>query len=388
MAYYRRVGDVPPKRHTRFDRPEGGLYAEELMGSDGFSGASALLYHRRSPSALVAADAVVTEDPGFATNDPLLPYHLRTTELEPGGDLVTGRRPLLGNPDVRLSVAAATAPSPLFRDAVGDELVYLRSGSARLETTFGALDCGPGDHVLIPTSTTHRWVPTSDGPVHALVIESRSHIGPPARYRAPTGQLLEHSPYCERDLHAPTEPLLVDDDGPVDVLVRHQAGLTRHRLAHHPFDVVGWDGYLHPYRFDVADFEPITGRIHQPPPVHQTFAGQGFVVCAFVPRKLDYHPRSIPAPYHHANVDSDEVLYYCDGDFTSRQGSGIAAGSISLHPAGFIHGPQPGSVEASIGVEATTELAIMVDTFRPLELSADARGCDDPSYPWSWSASS
>jgi homogentisate 1,2-dioxygenase len=288
---------------------------------------------------------------------------------------------LLGNADVRLSVAAATDASPLYRDAVGDQLVFLRTGAARLETSFGALDCVAGDHVVIPTSTTHRWLPTGPDVVHALVVEARSHIGPPPRYRSATGQLLEQSPYCERDLHGPSEPLVVDDAGPTDVLVRHRGGLTRHRLAHHPFDVVGWDGYLHPYRFAVADFEPITGRIHQPPPVHQTFAGSGFVVCAFVPRKLDYHPRSIPAPYHHANVDSDEVLYYCDGDFTSRKGSGIGPGSISLHPAGFVHGPQPGSVGASIGAEATTELAIMI---APLELSDHARRCDDPSYAWSW----
>ena len=386
MPYYCRVGEIPPKRHTRFERPDGGLYAEELMGSDGFSGASALLYHRRSPSVIVDASAVDDVDAGFAPNVPLLPHHLRTTVLPGGADLVSGRHPLLANDDVRLSVAAATEPSPLYRDAVGDQLVYLRTGAARLETSFGVLDCVAGDHVLIPASTTHRWLPSGGDAVHALVVEGRHHIGPPARYRSATGQLLEQSPYCERDLQAPTAPLVVDDDGPVDVLVRHRGGLTRHRHAHHPFDVVGWDGCLPPYRFNVADFEPLTGRIHQPPPIHQTFAGPGFVVCAFVPRKLDYHPLSIPAPYHHANVDSDEVLYYCDGDFTSRRGSGIGAGSISLHPAGFVHGPQPGSVEASLGREATTELAIMVDTFAPLQLSAAARSCEDPAYAWSWAA--
>jgi homogentisate 1,2-dioxygenase len=225
------------------------------------------------------------------------------------------------------------------------------------------------------------------------VIEARGHIRPPERYLSAQGQFLEHSPYCERDLHAPTEPITAagagnddGDAGPADVLVRQAGGLTRYRYAHHPFDVVGWDGCLYPYRLSIHDFEPLTGRVHQPPPVHQTFAGPNFVVCSFVPRKLDYHPLAVPAPYNHANVDSDEVLYYCDGDFTSRRGSGIGAGSISLHPAGFTHGPQPGSVEASLGAEATTELAVMVDTFRPLLLGEAAEACDDSDYPWSWAA--
>ena len=239
--------------------------------------------------------------------------------------------------------------------------------------------------MVIPTGTTHRWLPAGDDAVNALVIEARGHVGAPERYLSPTGQFLEHSPYCERDLHAPDTPLVVEEaDGPVEVLVRQRAGLTRYAYAHHPFDVVGWDGCLYPYRLSIHDFEPVTGRVHQPPPVHQTFAGPRFVVCSFVPRKLDYHPLAVPAPYNHANVDSDEVLYYCDGDFTSRQGSGIGAGSISLHPAGFIHGPQPGSVEASLGQERTDETAVMIDTFRPLLLGEGARACDDESYPWSW----
>jgi homogentisate 1,2-dioxygenase len=237
-------------------------------------------------------------------------------------------------------------------------------------------------------------VPAPGEPVHALVIEARGHVGPPERYLSATGQFLETSPYCERDLHGPDEPLLAEDgaaasgpdDGPpgVDVLVRRGAGLTRYRYAHHPFDVVGWDGCVYPYRLSIHDFEPITGRIHQPPPVHQTFAGPRVVVCSFVPRLFDYHPQAIPVPYNHANVDSDEVLYYRDGDFMSRKGSGIEAGSLSLHPSGFVHGPQPGSVEAGLGQERTDELAVMVDTFRPLLLSEGARACEDPDYPWSW----
>ena len=385
MPYYRHVGDVPPKRHTQFRRADGGLYAEELMGTEGFSSDSSLLYHRHIPTAIVAAETVAEGDPKWAPNDPLLPRHLRSARLPAGGDMVLGRTALLANDDVQLSVTQPDAPSDLYRNAVGDEIVYLRTGAARLESSFGALDCRAGDYVVIPTGTTHRWLPTGPDPLHALVIEARGHIGPPARYLSSTGQFLEHSPYCERDLHGPEAPLVVEDDGEVDVLVRQRGGLTRYRYVHHPFDVVGWDGYLYPYRFSIRDFEPITGRVHQPPPVHQTFAGPRFVVCSFVPRKLDYHPSAVPVPYNHANVDSDEVLYYCEGNFTSRSGAGIEAGSLSLHPAGFVHGPQPGSVEASLGREATDELAVMIDTFRPLMLADGARACEDPDYPWSWS---
>jgi homogentisate 1,2-dioxygenase len=391
MPYYRRVGDVPPKRHTQFRSPSGDLYAEELMGTDGFSAASALLYHRRAPTALLAAEPVTRNDDGLRPNRPLLPHHLRTADLPGGGDLVTGRRLLLANDDVRLSAAAPTRASDLYRNATGDEIVYLRTGAARLESVFGALDCVAGDYVVVPTGTTHRWVPdtAADEPVAALVIEAHGHVGAPERYLSAGGQFLEHSPYCERDIHGPEAPLVVDDAVPdegVQVLVRQRDGLTRYRYAHHPFDVVGWDGCLYPHRLSIHDFEPITGRVHQPPPVHQTFAGPGFVVCSFVPRRLDYHPAAVPAPYNHANVDSDEVLYYCDGDFTSRKGAGIAAGSLSLHPGGFTHGPQPGSVEASLGAESTDELAVMVDTFAPLALGPSAAACDDPDYAWTWAA--
>jgi homogentisate 1,2-dioxygenase len=360
------------------------------MGTDGFSSSSALLYHRNPPTALLGAAAVAPPDDDLRPNEPLLPRHLRTAELPAGGDMVTGRRLLLANDDVRLLAAAPADASGLYRNATGDEVVYLRTGQARLESSFGILDCRAGDYVVIPTGTTHRWVPTgSEGAerVTALVIEARGHVGPPARYLSATGQFLEHSPYCERDLHAPGGPHVVDDgDDGVEVLVRQRAGLTRYRYAHHPFDVVGWDGCLYPYRLSIHDFEPITGRVHQPPPVHQTFAGPRFVVCSFVPRKLDYHPAAVPTPYNHANVDSDEVLFYCEGDFTSRKGAGIGAGSISLHPAGFTHGPQPGSVEASLGAESTDELAVMVDTFAPLALAGGARACEDPDYAWTWAA--
>ncbi|HEX6421429.1 MAG TPA: homogentisate 1,2-dioxygenase [Acidimicrobiales bacterium] len=386
MPYYRRVGEVPPKRHTQFRSPSGDLYAEELMGAEGFSSDSSLLYHRRPPTALVGAEAVPPPADDLRPNEPLLPRHLRTGELDGGGDLVLGRRLLLANDDVRLLVAAPTEPSGLYRNAAGDEVVYVRTGALRLESSFGALECRSGDYVVVPTGTTHRWLPVDGDPVNALVIEAHGHVGPPARYLSPTGQFLEHSPYCERDLHAPDAPLLVEDDpgDGVEVLVRQRNGLTRYRYAHHPFDVVGWDGCLYPYRFSIHDFEPITGRVHQPPPVHQTFAGPRFVVCSFVPRKLDYHPQAVPAPYNHANVDSDEVLFYCEGSYTSRKGAGIAPGSLTLHPGGFTHGPQPGSVEASLGAERTDELAVMVDTFAPLALAPAAHACEDAGYPWTW----
>ncbi len=382
MGHYRRLGEVPPKRHTQFRRPDGGLYAEELAGAEGFSSDSSLLYHRHAPTTLRAVEAVALEPEVQRPNHPLLPRHLRTRDLKVGGDLATGRHLLLANDDVRISWVAADTDSPLVRNAVGDEVVFIEAGTGVLESSYGRLTFGPGDYVVVPTSTTHRWA--VDGEVRALVIESRGHVGPPPRYLSERGQFLEHAPYCERDLRAPDELLHVEDTD-VEVLVRNRNGVTRYVYAHHPFDVVGWDGCLYPYALSIHDFEPIVGRIHQPPPVHQTFAGPNIVICSFVPRLFDWHPDGIPAPYNHANVDSDEVLFYVDGNFMSRKGSGIEAGSISLHPSGFTHGPQPGSVEASLTVDRTEELAVMVDTFRPLDLGPAAGDCEVDDYVWSWS---
>jgi homogentisate 1,2-dioxygenase len=385
MPYYRQVGQIPPKRHTQFRRPDGGLYAEELMGVEGFSADSALLYHRYLPTAIVDAQVYAEPAVRVVPNLPLLPRHLRTHKLDAGpADPVTGRQSLLVNADVRLCYAVADRPSPLYRNATGDECVYVESGTAVVETVFGALTVGPGDYVLLPTSTTHRWVPTGEGPLRTLIVEARGHIGPPRRYLSERGQFLEHAPYCERDLRGPAEPLLADGTD-VDVLVRHRQGMTRFSYARHPFDVVGWDGCLYPYAFNIADFEPITGRVHQPPPVHQTFAGPNFVICSFVPRKVDYHPLAVPVPYNHANVDSDEVLFYTGGDYEARKGAGIEQGSISLHPGGFTHGPQPGAPERALGADFFDELAVMVDTFHPLDLTEAAQACEDPGYPWTWS---
>ncbi|MGI8993221.1 MAG: homogentisate 1,2-dioxygenase [Nocardioidaceae bacterium] len=400
MVHYQRVGDVPPKRHTQFrvaDGPRAGqLHYEELMGEEGFSSDSSLLYHRGVPSSIV--DSQVWELPDAATtpNHPLLPRHLRLHELFKDGesadtDVVTGRRLVLGNGDVRISYVVAGSDSPLYRNAVGDECVFIEAGAARVETVFGAVDARQGDYVLIPRATTHRWLPDAGaGPLRAYAIEANSHIAPPRRYLSRYGQFLEHAPYCERDLHVPGEPLLAEGDD-VEVLVKHRgngpSGLvgTRMTYATHPFDVVGWDGCMYPYTFNVADFEPITGRIHQPPPVHQVFEGINFVVCNFVPRKVDYHPLAVPLPYYHSNVDSDEVMFYVDGDYEARKGSGINRGSISLHPGGYAHGPQPAAIEGALGADYFDELAVMVDTFRPLELGEGGVASDDDAYAWTWS---
>jgi homogentisate 1,2-dioxygenase len=376
MPYYRSVGEVPRKRHVQFRQPDGRLYAEELMGEEGFSSDSALLYHRELPTRIVNAVAAGVDAGQLQAPDVLLPRHLLTHKLP------TGRSLLMGNSSVRLSYEVRSEDSGLYRDSDGDLCVYVESGSGVLESVFGALPVGPGDYVVIPTGTTHRWVVT-EAPLRSLVVEARGHVTIPKQYLGKHGQVLEASPYCERDFRMPAEPLLVEG-GETDVLVRRRGRLTTYTYASHPFDVVGWDGCLYPYALSIHDFEPITGRLHQPPPVHQTFAGPGFVICSFVPRLLDYHPDAVPVPYNHANVDSDEVLFYCGGDFTSRAGSGIGQGSISLHPGGFTHGPQPGSVERALGKAATDELAVMVDTFAPLDLAPAAYEVEDPGYPWTW----
>jgi homogentisate 1,2-dioxygenase len=386
MSYYVRVGDVPRKRHIWHEGDNGNRLAEELMGEEGFNGASSLLYHLHSPSAITGVEPGRQPRSPLHPNDPLMPWHVQAHQITAGGDLVTGRQILLGNRSVTICWADAAGSSGLYRNAAGDELVYLLDGSATLESVFGALPVSAGDYVVIPASTTHRWMlPAGAGaPVRALVIEAAGHVSIPARYLTATGQLREGAPFSERDLRPPLEPLVVDEDGPAEVLVRTARGWSRHCHAHHPFDVVGWDGCAYPFALSIHDFEPIVGRIHQPPPVHQTFAGPGFVVCSFVPRPFDFDPQSVKVPYHHANVDSDEVLFYAGGDFMSRRGTAIQKGSLTLHPAGFVHGPQPGSVEAAVGATRTEETAVMIDTFAPLEISEVARSVADPDYPWSW----
>ena len=390
MPYYRVAGEVPAKRHVRFRGPDGSLYAEELMGEEGFVSDSSLLYHRHPPTAIVKSEALAGAAEVILTaNHPLLPRHFRTQDLAAGGDLVLGRQLLLANDDVRISFAAADTASELYRNSSGDEAVYLRSGTAAFESVYGSIAAGPGDYVMVPRGTIHRWRP-GDGGVHALVVEARGHIRPPRRYLSQYGQFLEHAPYCERDLRGPDGPLLSEGED-VPVIVRTAAGLTRLTYAYHPFDVVGWDGYLYPYAFNIADFEPIVKRTHAPPPVHQTFEGPNFVICSFCPRPLDFDPEAVPIPYNHHNVDSDEMMYYVAGDYSARKGSGVGLGSITLHPSGFTHGPQPGAVEAVIrglaqGTTTTDETAVMIDTFRPLLLAEPARAAEDPEYAWTWAS--
>jgi homogentisate 1,2-dioxygenase len=400
MPYYRVAGEIPRKRHIRFRSPDGHLYAEELMGEEGFVSDSSLLYHVHPPTAIVKSEGLATVPgspaaaPGLESNSPLMPRHFRTQDLPPGGDLVMGRQLLLGNDDVRVHFAAADAPSGLYRNSTGDEAVYVRSGTARLESVYGSIDAGAGDYVIVPRGTTHRWLPGSGAghePLQALVIEASGHIRPPRRYLSQFGQFLEHAPYSERDLRGPDGPLLAEGENvrDVPVIVRTRDGLTRLTYAFHPFDVVGWDGCLYPYAFNIADFEPIVKRTHAPPPVHQTFEGPGFVICSFCPRPLDFDPEAVPIPYNHHNVDSDEMMYYVGGDYSARKGSGVGVGSITLHPSGFTHGPQPGAVEAVIkgldeGRTSTDETAVMIDTFRPLQLAPAGRSVEDPEYAWSW----
>jgi homogentisate 1,2-dioxygenase len=400
VAYYRSAGSVPPKRHTQHRLPSGALAYEELMGEEGFSSDSSLLYHRNLPSRITGAAPWEIDGMETTPNHPLTPRHLRLHDLFDATDastvdVVTGRRLVLGNADVRISYVVAGAPSPLYRNGIGDECLYVERGQAQVETTFGAFEVGQGDYVVLPRATTHRWLPAGDAPVRVYCIEANSHITPPKRYLSAFGQLLEHAPYCERDLRGPAGPLLADalglDPGAAtEVLIKHRGsgpgGIsgTVYTYPFHPFDVVGWDGCLYPYVFNVRDFEPITGRVHQPPPVHQVFQGYNFVICNFVPRKVDYHPLSIPVPYYHSNVDSDEIMFYVDGDYEARKGSGIAKGSVTVHPGGHAHGPQTGAYERSIGVEYFDELAVMVVTFRPLDLGEAALASDDHAYAWSW----
>lgn len=382
--FYRRVGNVPRKRHTVHCDESGNRLIEELVGEEGFSSASSLLYHRRAPSALTAIDALKDTREALSPLQPVAPQHFRTFDLTPGADPVGGRVLVAGNDDVRILVADATESSGLYRDAVGDQLVYVQTGDAVLESSFGKLTIRAGDYVVIPRSVCHRWSVITR--LRLLVIETSSHVKPPARYLTSTGQFREHAPYCERDLRIPHDTFVVESNRPVEVTVRSRGGLTLHEYAHHPFDVVGWDGCVYPWALSIHDFEPIVGSIHQPPPVHQTFEGNGFVICSFVPRLYDFHPDAVKVPYHHSNVDSDEVIYYSAGNFMSRAGSGIGTGSISLHPTGFVHGPQPGSYERSIDKTRAEELAVMIDTFKPLQVTDAARAVSDPDYFRSWSS--
>jgi homogentisate 1,2-dioxygenase len=385
MTYYYRLGNLPHKRHTQFRQPDGSLYHEELMGIHGFSGVQSILYHVRPPTRIRHVELLCHVEIPYEEQGPLRHRHLRAIQAPSRGDAIDARLPLMGNSDVVLYVARPTEPMQYwYKHAQGDDVLFIHDGTGMLESQFGLLPYRPGDYLVIPTGVMWRLVPDPGVEQRMLVIEAFGHIEPPRRYINNYGQFLEHAPYCERDIRPPERLVTHDEAGEFEVRVKTRGQITRFVYDHHPLDVVGWDGHLWPFAFNIEDFEPITGRVHQPPPVHQTFDGPGFVVCSFVPRLFDYHPLSIPAPYNHSNVDSDEVLYYVEGDFMSRKG--IERASLTIHPNGIPHGPHPGTYEGSIGKTRTDELAVMVDTFRPLRLTPHALEMEDERYPYSWLA--
>ena len=376
------MGEMPRKRHTQFRREDGELYSEEVIGAEGFSGISSIAYHVHPPTVVVRLGDPIPFGVEYVELNFLRHRHVNGFDIESSGAWLESRRYVMGNSDVRLAVCSPSEPMDYFyRNAVADEMIYVHDGEGVLESPFGNVDFKKGDYVHVPRTITHRWN-FNEGPRRLLIIESFSEIRYPKRYCNASGQLLEHSPYCERDIRPPTELITHDEEGEFEVRVAKHGFLHPIFFRYHPFDFVGWDGYMYPYATSIHDFEPITGRIHQPPPTHQHFVGRNFVICSFVPRLFDYHPDAIPTPYNHSNIDSDEVLYYAEGDFMSRRG--IKRGSFTLHPGGIAHGPHPGTVEASIGKKGTEELAVMVDTFKPLHMTKAAVEAEDKDYMLSW----
>jgi homogentisate 1,2-dioxygenase len=377
---YVAMGEIPAKRHTQF-RENGALLVEEVMGYEGFSGNESILYHRQSPCRVAEVGEFTPIEREEWVPDTHVHRLTDTGPLEPQGDPVFGRRLLMFNSDVEMGIAKPTEELDAFyRNGEGDEVLFVHEGSGELETVFGTLPFGPHDYVVIPRGTTYR-VRLHEGPHTWLTFFTPGEIETPNRYRNRYGQLLEHAPFSQRDFHPPVA-LDAGEDEEAELFVRVRGGYQRFVLDYHPLDVVGWDGYVYPYTFNIHDFEPKSGRLHQPPPAHQTFQGPGFVICSFCPRQLDWDPLAVPLPYHHSNLQSEEVIYYVEGQFGSRKG--VDVGAITLHPSGLPHGPQPGLVEASLGATRTEELAVMCDTFRPLKLTPLARELDDPSYALSW----
>ncbi len=384
MAYYYKLGEIPHKRHTQFRQPDGSLYKEQLVGTLGFSGVSSLLYHINPPTQISRIGEARPYAPRKAEGIKLAPHHLRTLPVETTGtDYLSARKTMLFNSDVAISICNPSDREMgyYYKNAQADEVVFVHEGSGDLLTQMGRIPFSPGDYLVIPRTIIHQFR-FDAGQVRLLVVESFSPIETPRRYRNHFGQLLEHAPFCERDMRPPVEMITDAEPGERLVQIKKEGELHQFYYNFSPFDAVGWDGYFYPYAFSIYDFEPITGRIHQPPPVHQTFEAHNFVICSFVPRLFDYHPLSIPAPYNHSNVDSDEVLYYVEGNFMSRKG--VDRASFTVHPGGIPHGPHPGTVEASIGKTETKEYAVMVDTFKPLYVTEDAVPYMDKNYPMSW----
>jgi homogentisate 1,2-dioxygenase len=384
MPVYHSLGTIPAKRHTVFRKPDGSLYAEELVSTEGFSSLYSLVYHAYPPTIVKSLGEPYSVEPKIAREKHLKHTSLLGFNISPKSDYLRSRKPVLVNSDLYISLAAPThsMDSYFYKNSQADEVIFVHVGSGRLRSGFGQLSFTYGDYLVIPRGTIYQIeFDTADN--RLFIVESFSPVRTPQRYRNKFGQLMEHSPYCERDIRRPSNLETHDEKGDFTILIKKQGLIYPYVYGTHPFDFVGWDGYHYPWAFSIHNFEPITGRLHQPPPVHQTFEGNNFVICSFVPRKYDYHPQSIPAPYNHSNVDSDEVLYYVDGDFMSRKS--VVKGQITLHPGGIPHGPHPGTVEQSIGKESTDELAVMIDPFRPLMLTEEALGIEDRDYFKSWS---
>jgi homogentisate 1,2-dioxygenase len=379
---YHAMGEVPPKRHTQVRGEDGRLLVEEVVGYEGFSGNESILLHIESPCRIVAAE----EFTPLVLEEWVPDKHVhRLTDarrIEPDGDPITGRKVLMYNADVEMAICKPVEEQEFFyRNGEGDEVLFIQQGSGEIETTFGTLRYRQHDYVVVPRGTTYR-VHMHDGPQEWLTFFTPGEIETPNRYRNRYGQLLEHAPFSQRDFHPPSQLVTHTERGHFEVLVRVRGGMQRYVLDYHPLDVVGWDGYVYPYTFNIHDFEPKAGRLHQPPPAHQTFQGQNFVICSFCPRMLEWDPLAVPLPYHHSNLQSEEVMFYAAGDYAARKG--VDVGTFTLHPSGLPHGPQPGAVEKALGMRETNELAVMCDTFRPLKLTTLARDLDDPEYAYSW----
>lgn len=380
MSVYLRLGDVPPKRHTQMWRHDR-LLTEQVMGMEGFSGNYSILYHLQTPCRVMALGGFESISKKEWVPDEHQHMLFATGDLPAGGDLINGRQLLMWNDEVEIWFCRpAAAQDGYYRNGEGDEVIFVHEGGGVAETIFGDLPFRQGDYIVIPRGTTYRLVP--EGEQKYLVFVSPGQIEIPRRYRNEYGNLLEHAPYYHRDLHGPAELVTHEEQGEFTVTVRVRGGLQRYVLDYHPFNVVGWDGFVYPWTFNVADFEPKSGRLHQPPPAHQTFEGPGFVICSFCPRRLEWDPEAVPIPYNHSNLQSDEMIYYVSGNFESRKG--IEVGSITLHPYGIPHGPQPGLAEKALGAASTQELAVMCDTFRPLRLGSFAKTIANPDYMFSW----
>ena len=382
--YYHRLGNIPPKRHTQFRQPDGSLYKEELVSSLGFSGIYSNLYHINPPTQIKGMKEPIPYGAKIISDYGLKQTHLNTSKVTAtGDDYLNARKVMLMNNDCSISICSPKQRKMeyFYKNAEGDEVIYVHDGKGVLYSPLGKLEIKQGDYIVIPRTTIYK-LEFEEGPLRLLIIESASPIETPKRYRNGLGQFEEHSPFCERDIHPPSELITDTSKGEFLVQIKKQGFLHQYIYEHSPMDLVGWDGFLWPYTFSIHDFEPITGRIHMPPPIHQTFQAQNFVICSFVPRLFDYHPIGIPAPYNHSNIDSDEVLYYAEGNFMSRRG--IERGSFTLHPGGLPHGPHPGAVEKSLGAKETHELAVMIDTFRPLYPTDQSLEFVDKNYPMSW----